>query len=144
MNEGMKKQVNLKEGLWKFRLDGKPYLVGSKCEDCGEIYFPKKEKNWCVHCQSEALAETDLSRTGKIVSFSVVMQQPGGGFYFGEVPYAYGQIDLPEKVRVITRFTTNDFGTLKVGGLAELEIEKLHEDESGNEVVTFVFRPNSQ
>ena len=141
MNKSKKKQVCLKDELWKIDTEEKPRLIGSECEACGEIYFPKKEKNWCVHCQREALKEIELSREGKIVSYSVVMQQPGGGFYFGEVPYAYGQIDLPEKVRIITRFATDSFKKLRVGIMAELEIRKLYDDKEGSEVVTFEFRP---
>lgn len=136
------KRIRLKEEFWTSdNTEEAPRLIGSECDACGEIYFPKKEKNWCVHCQSKALKEIFLSREGKIVSYSVVMQQPGGGFYKGEVPYAYGQVDLPEGVRVITRFSTDNFEDLKVGQPAELKIEKLCLDEDGNEIITFMFKP---
>ena len=144
MASNSEERIPLKEGFWTSDTTGQlPRLIGSQCENCGEIFFPKKEKNWCVHCQSRGLKEIFLSREGKIVSFSVVMQQPAGGFYHGDVPYAYGQVDLPEGVRIITRFSADNFDHLKVGKPAELEIGKLCTDADGNETVTFMFKPKS-
>ena len=142
MSENKKKKVRLKEGFWTPDISGEePRLIGSQCENCGEIFFPKKEKGWCTHCQKSSLKDIYLSREGKIISYSVVMQQPGGGFYHGEVPYAYGQVELPEGVRVITLFTADDFDDLEVGKNAKLVIDKLCDDDEGNEVVTFKFSP---
>ena len=138
-----KNSISIKEGLWTIPVipDEKPQLIGSKCDKCGEIFFPKKERQWCVHCYSKSLNEVKLSREGKIVSFSVVMQQPGGGFYKGPVPYSYGCIDLPEGIRIESLLTTDDFEKLKVDGTVELVIEKLCDDGEGNEVMAFKFRP---
>ena len=63
MNESLNKTIPLKEGLWAITKPGDiPRLLGSKCEACGEIYFPKKEKNWCVQCYQKALKDVELSR----------------------------------------------------------------------------------
>jgi len=137
-----KGRIPIKEGLWTIPASGgEPQLIGSKCKACGELFFPKKEKGWCIHCQQRTLEDIKLSRRGKIVSFSIVMQQPGGGFYKGPVPYAYGCVDLPEGIRIESLFTTEDFNELEVGREAELRIEKLYEDDEGNEVLTFKFKP---
>ena len=139
---GNKKKIPLKEGLWNTNPEsGLPQLIGSKCEMCGELFFPKKEKGWCIHCQNRSLSDVILSREGKIASFSVVMQQPGGGFYQGPVPYSYGCVDLPEGIRVEALFSTDDFSELEVGKSAELVIEKLCDNDEGNEIVTFKFKP---
>ena len=111
-----------------------------KCPSCGEIYFPKKPKGICIHCQHQGLEEIELSRRGKISSFSVVMQRPTR-YYLGDAPYAYGYVDLPDGVRVETLFTGCDFETLKIGMQVELLIEKLGDDEQGNEIITYKFRP---
>ena len=140
-----KKAIPIKEGFWTERSTGNEdiQLIGSKCSSCGEIFFPKKEKGWCIHCQQKALEDIMLSRRGKLASFSVVMQQPGGEFYSGPVPYAYGVVDLPEGVRVESLLSTDDFDRLEVGKDVELVIEKLGDDKEGNEVVTFKFTPVS-
>ncbi|MFH0844659.1 MAG: OB-fold domain-containing protein [Pseudomonadota bacterium] len=121
--------------------DEEPQLIGSKCLSCGEIFFPKKEKNWCNHCYQNSLQDIKLSRKGKIVSFSVVMQQPGGGFYKGPVPYAYGVVDLEEGVRIQATFKVDDFNELIVGREARLIIDILFKDEEGHDVSTFKFEP---
>jgi uncharacterized OB-fold protein len=145
MTNIVKKKVPLKEGFWKMssETDGKPQLIGSKCTSCGEVFFPKKEKNWCVHCNQACLKETALSSKGKIGTFSVVLQQPGGGFYKGPVPYSYGCVDLDDGLKLETLFTTDNFDALKVGMDVELVIEKLYEDDDGNDVETFKFQPLS-
>lgn len=140
MTADEKKRIPLKDGLWTTPPDGKPQLIGSKCPSCGEVYFPKKVKGLCVNCQATNLQDIKLSRKGKIFTFSVVMIQPGGGFYHGTVPYAYGFVELPEGVRVQTLFTDN-LDKLKIGMDVELVIEKLHEDAEGNEVMTYKFKP---
>ena len=43
--------------------------------------------------------------------------------------------------RVETLFTDCDLEALKMGMDVELVIEKLHEDEQGNEIITYKFRP---
>ena len=137
-----KKRIPLKEGLWTEPSSGEePRLIGSKCEVCGELFFPKKEKGWCVHCHKRGLSDVKLSREGKIATFSVVMQQPGGGFYKGPIPFSFGCVDLPEGLRIETLFSTEDFNELEIGKDVELVIEKLCDDDDGNEVLTFKFRP---
>ena len=68
------------------------------------------------------------------------MQRPPE-YYQGPVPYAEGFVELPEGVRVETLFTGCDFNDLEVGMDVEMVIEGLHEDEEGNEVVAYKFRP---
>ncbi len=137
-----KKRIPVKEGLWTTPSSPgeKPQLMGSKCLSCGEIFFPKKEKWGCTNCQSKNIEDIKLSRKGKIYSFTVVMIQPPM-YYKGPVPYAFGYVELPEGVRVETLFTDYDLEALKIGMDVELVIEKLHEDDEGNEVMAYKFRP---
>ncbi len=140
MSNAQKKQVAVRKGLWEMSHEGGPYLIGSKCQSCGEIYFPKREMGWCIHCQHRGLEDIKLSQRGKIHSFSVIMQQPPK-FFLGAVPYAYGWIELPEGVLVRAMFTGCDFENLKVGMDVELVIEKLGDDEQDNEVMAHKFKP---
>jgi hypothetical protein len=141
MTANEKKRVPVRAGLWTTPSspDEKPQLIGSKCSACGEVYFPKKEKGICIHCQHRGLEDVKLSRRGKIHSFSVIMQRPTQ-LFLGKAPYAYGLIDLPD-VRVRAHFTGCDFKDMKLGMPVELVIEKLGEDEQGNEVMAHKFRP---
>lgn len=137
-----KKKIVVEEGLWTHPSTPgeKPLLIGSRCLSCGEIYFPRKKKGLCIHCQQTTLEEVLLSGKGKIISFSVVMQPPAGGFYQGPVPYAYGAVQLSEGVELLSLFTGN-LEELQVGREVEMVIEKLFDDDEGNEVTTYKFIP---
>jgi hypothetical protein len=94
----------------------------------------------CPNCQNENIAEVQLSRKGKIYSCTVVMQQPRP-YYKGPVPYGLGFVELPEGVRIETLFTDCDPDSLHIGMEVELVIEKLYEDDQGQELITYKFRP---
>ena len=142
MSDNEKKVVPIKEGFWTSETSVEDTrLIGSKCGSCGELFFPKKEKKRCINCYNNSLEDVLLSPEGKIVSFSVVMQQPGGGFYSGPVPYAFGQVDIDDGIRITTLYSTDDFNELETGKRVKLVIEKLSDDNEGNEIATFKFKP---
>lgn len=133
------KGIPVREGLFTIRgRSCKPRLIAGKCLSCGEIVFPKPEI--CPNCQEESVKEIRLSRRGKIYSSTIVMQQPRP-FYKGPVPYGLGFVELPEGVRVETLFTDCDPEELKIGMEVELVIEKLYDDDEGNELIGYKFRP---
>lgn len=140
----MIKKVPIREGLWTNPLNTAetPQLIGSRCKGCGEVYFPKKTRGICLNCQQSGLEDILLSRRGKIYSFTVVMQsRPQPAPYKGPVPYALAWVELPEGVRFETLLTDCNFDTLHIGMDAELVIKKLYEDEEGNEVLCYKFKP---
>lgn len=134
------KRIPVREGLWTQPSSAgqQPQLIASRCYSCGEIFFPAKRI--CGYCQQKGLEEIKLSRRGKIFSVTVVMQRPPI-YYQGPVPYAIGYVELPEGVRVETLFTGDNLEALRIGMDVELVIEKLYEDNEGNEVLTYKFRP---
>ena len=117
-----------------------PVLIGSQCSMCEEIYFPKKETNYCPQCDSEGLSQINLTREGSIQAFTIVYQQSAGGFYKGPVPYCYGIVCLPEGVDIYTLFTDCKWEQMKFGQKAKLRIEKLYEQD-GQDILTFKFEP---
>ena len=142
MANNEKRRIPVREGLWTTPSspDEKPHLIGSQCLSCGELFFPKMEKGICTHCQSRSLKDVKLGLRGKIYSFSTVMQRPPK-FFLGEVPYSYGYVELPEGIRIQSMFTGCDPEELEIGMDVELVIEKLGEDEQGNEVMAHKFGP---
>jgi len=134
-----KKQVPCREGLWSTPLaaDGKPQLIGSKCSQCGEVFFPVNPV--CVNCQNQTMNEIKLSRRGKVWSFSAIMLPPPR--YKGEVPFHLGYVELPEGIKIWTRILKAEVGGLQVGQEVELEIDIMEEDDEGNEVLGYCFVP---
>lgn len=138
---GNKRKIPIEEGMWMTSsIDGRSQLIASQCGKCNEIFFPKKKNGICTHCQTEKLHEIILNTKGKIYNFTVVMQRPPL-YYHGDVPYAFGFVELPEGIRIRSHFTGCNFDELKIGMDVELVIEKLGENEDGDEIMTYKFGP---
>ena len=138
---GSKQQIPVREGLWADRGAGEgPRLIGSRCLECGELFFPRKDNGTCSYCQSSDLEDLDFSTRGKVYSCTAVMQRPPV-YYQGEVPYALGFVELPEGIRIETLFTGCGIDDVHIGMDVEMVIEKLHDDEAGNEIIAYKFRP---
>jgi uncharacterized protein len=123
---------------------GRAQLLGSKCSTCGEVFFPSRL--CCRHCSSSELEEVQLSRTGKLYSFTTIRVRPP--HYIGEVPYAVGVVELPEGERIRTLLSHCDQSCLEIGVEMELSIEvvgkankPIGKIEVGTEVLGWTFRP---
>jgi uncharacterized OB-fold protein len=128
-------RVMVKEGLFT---DGDPpSLLGSQCKACGARHFPRHDT--CPYCSVEDPQPVELSRTGKLWSWTAVTASPPG--YAGEIPYGVGVVELPEGIRVITRLTQSDPAALTLECPMELRIVPLHVDADGNDVITYAFAP---
>lgn len=137
MSDG-KRQIPLKEGL--FRLPSREregYLIGSKCRTCGETFFPKRL--YCAKCTSSGMDEVALSTRGKLESFTISRGVPPGSVM--KAPYGLAQIRLPEGPLVTTVVADCDLEALGIGMDMELVLQKVMEDEQGNEVMAFKFKP---
>lgn len=118
--------------------DGQPHLLGSKCGSCGCVFFP--QQSLCTECfQEGTLKEHPLSRRGKLYSFTIVERESLAPPGF-KVPYAYGYVELPEGVRILSKIIDWTPETLKIDALAEFVLEALRENSSGQKVMGFRFR----
>ncbi|MBI2917608.1 MAG: Zn-ribbon domain-containing OB-fold protein [Chloroflexi bacterium] len=135
-----KNQVPVQEGL--FSMPAGPgesaRLLGSRCKVCGEAFFPAQAM--CANCCTETTEPVVLGTRGKLFSYTNVNHAVPGG-YKGKIPFGVGTVDLPEGVRVTTRLTEHDTSKLRKGMEVELVLEPLFEDEQGNELVGFAFKP---
>jgi uncharacterized OB-fold protein len=129
----MKNRVPFKEGLFE-EVAGKWVLKGCRCRQCGEIIYPIR--NVCLNCSNRDLEMLDLSRKGKLYSFTIV-HMPSEHF---QPPYAIGWIELPEGIRIFSQIRGWEEHPLKTGMDMELSIEKLW-DEEEREVIGYTFRP---
>ena len=113
------------------------YLIGSKCQSCGAMAFPKRVI--CHKCLSDNVVEIPLSKRGKLASFVVAWAAPEGF----QPPMMLGYIDLPEGVRVLSMVTGCEPSkdALKPGQEMELVFEELRTDQNRNNIVAFKFKP---
>jgi len=133
-----RKQLSINEKLFNLPPPGEEsHLTGVKCKSCGEFFFPKRTK--CISCFSEEMEEVALGKKGKIYTYTIVHHATPG--YTGPLPYAVGAVELPGGIVVLSPLTQCHLDQLKIGMDVELVLEKLYEDEKGNEVISYKFRP---
>lgn len=116
-----------------------PHLIGTRCRSCGEVYFPPRRNTSCPRCYEIDMEETPLSRTGKILSYTVVHQAPRE--WQGPVPYGMALIELPEKAVFYSSLTDCDLKKIKTGMPVELVLDIVRTEESGKKVIGYKFRP---
>jgi uncharacterized OB-fold protein len=121
-----------------------PRLVGSQCDRCGTVTFPRQES--CPRCTSESVRERLLARRGTLWTWTVQCFPPKSPPYAvppseGFEPYAVGYVELPGEVRVEARLTEADPGLLRIGVPMELTLIPAPGDSGA---LTFAFRPTAE
>ena len=121
----------------------RPKLIGSKCKKCDEVVFPARLQ--CPKCYAETMEETQLSTIGKVYSFTISYLAPWT-MYEGTVPYAFGHVELPEKVLIPCRFSSElksgEIPPLPIGTEVKLAIEEwgVDEKDKDNMVMMHTFK----
>ncbi|MEM2138562.1 MAG: Zn-ribbon domain-containing OB-fold protein [Candidatus Woesearchaeota archaeon] len=103
-------------------------LIGKKCKDCNELFFPSREV--CQKCGSLNLLDYQFKGKGKIITFTIIrtnteteLEKP-----FRKTPYVLAIIQLEEGPMLTAEITDLDYKDLN---FKEVEIGKN---------VEFVFR----
>ena len=118
--------------------DAPPRLLGSRCQACGEVFYPRRHV--CASCLHEGCDDLELSTTGTLYTWTYV-HVPLFAKKDGSVgAYGVGQIDLPEgpRVQAILVGGPDDF---TIGMSLEIDLETLRQDRDGNDVVIYRFKP---
>ncbi len=136
------RQIPIVEGLLAGSPD-EPHLLGGRCKTCGRYFFPKSYPAHKPGCLTEDVEELELGRQGKLKSYTWMYYKPPLPFRVSEpfVPYGIGLVELPEGIRVIGMLTGCQPEGLKTDMDVVLVIGKLYDDDQGNELVTWKFRP---
>jgi uncharacterized protein len=139
-----KKQIPVLEGF--FTMDAKqPHLIGTQCLSCRTYYFPKQTL-FCKNpaCNSDKFEEVQLSRTGKVWSFTNACYQPPEPYVSPEpfVPYTIVAVELAkEKMIVLGQATEGtNVADLKAGMDMELVLEPMYGKEEDVERLTWKWK----
>jgi uncharacterized protein len=135
-----KKIIPIKQGWFHIpeSPDEQPYLIGSKCGNCGFTTFPKV--SICHSCmRDDTMKEIHLGPGGKVDTFTVAMQGPPGF----STPYIQAFVTLDEGVRIFTMLEgfKPEPDAIKIGQKVNLVIGKIKVDEQGNDVIGWKFAP---
>ncbi|MFC7157161.1 Zn-ribbon domain-containing OB-fold protein [Halomarina halobia] len=115
------------DGSIRVAEDGAPALVGTECNDCGFVVFPRR--SFCRNCLSETVADVDLSREGELRTYTVAHTGQEGF----EPPYAFGFVHLPEGVRLYSLIEGWESATMAVGAPVELTLDEITRDPRTDE-----------
>jgi methylmalonyl-CoA mutase C-terminal domain/subunit len=114
------------------------HLLGSRCEQCGQIYFPSRKN--CPRCLDDrSIKQVPLSDQGVLQTFVVASMAPPGY----SVPHVQAYIDLSgDGPRIFSLLTDYGDGTsLKIGCKMALKIVRAGSDEKNRVIVGYRFRP---
>ncbi len=113
-------------------------LVGTKCNDCGKIFFPPRPA--CPFCGSRNTSEIQLPHRGKLLSYTVIYKPPEG--FEKHAPIIYGLIQLDNGAVIEAQLTDVSPENLRTGMILEAVLRKIREDgEHGIIEYGLKFRP---
>jgi len=128
-----------------FTMDAEPRLLGLKDSESGTYFFPKDVALARAPGYADApLEEVELSRTGRLWSFTTNHYQPPEPYMAPDpfVPYTVAAVELPEERMVVLGQLApgTDPATLEVGTEMELVLDTLYEDDE-NEYLVWKWKP---
>jgi uncharacterized OB-fold protein len=121
------------EGLFTMDADS-PRLLGTQCRACGTYFFPA-ERTFCRNpaCDRAELKEVELSRTGRVWSYTSANYKPPPPFVAKEPfePFAIAAVELEkEGLTVLGQVVAGvQVDQLATGMSMELVLEELYQDE---------------
>ena len=99
-------------------------LEASKCKACGTVAYPTRLL--CPSCKSKELSVTALSRTGKVVTSTVIHVGPTN--FQMEAPYAMAVVETPEKARLMVQVVDCDPAAVRPGTDVSLEFRLIRKE----------------
>jgi uncharacterized OB-fold protein len=124
-----------------------PALLGTRCQACGTVFFPREEA-FCRNpaCSGEAFDEVPLSRRGRVWSYTDARYQPPPPYVPRTDPYepfALAAVELADEGLVVLGQVADGYGVddLAVGAEVELVVEPLYTDDAGTVRTTWRWRP---
>jgi uncharacterized OB-fold protein len=119
--------------------DGGPHLIVSRCEDCDALAFPARSH--CANCYGQSLANEEAPGEGTLYTFTVVREI--GRAREGFIPYAVGQVDLENGVRVMGIIAAAP-DSISIGMPVRTTLVPQGKDEDGNELGGYAFAPTAE
>ena len=124
-----------------FTLDDEPHLIGTRCAESGTYFFPPETTmSRAPGFADSELVPVELSRTGKVWSFTNAGYQPPEPFIPQTdpyVPFCIAAVELAEEQLVVLGqcvdgVTVDD---LRLGLEMELVLDTLYSDDEHDHVV---------
>ncbi|AIY90214.1 Zn-ribbon domain-containing OB-fold protein [Geoglobus acetivorans] len=99
-------------------------LVGTKCENCGSIYYPPR--NICPECRRKSrMVEVELGEKGRVVTYTVIHDVPESSKLMK--PYVVGIVELDSGARVTAQIV-EDPERVRIGSRVRAVFRKYGEE----------------
>jgi len=122
---------------WRLR-QSRYRLRGSRCKDCGKLYFPQRMV--CPQCQTQHMEPHIFKGKGTVYSYTTLYQAPS--HFEDSVPYVVALIDLEEGPRITAQLTDVSPEEVHIGMPVEMVVRKIREEgERGLIIYGYKFRP---
>ncbi|WP_408898412.1 Zn-ribbon domain-containing OB-fold protein [Nocardioides sp. R1-1] len=135
-----------------FTTGEEPRLLASRCTTCSNVVFPPVSVDagaasfFCRNpaCDGQEQDTVELSRRGRVWSYTDAQYQPPAPYVPASdpfEPFALAAVELPEGIVVLGQ-VAQGYGVadLRVGAEAELVVETLNVDETGERSI-YRWRP---
>lgn len=124
--------------FWR-NLKNRYNLIGTKCLNCEEVYFPPR--HFCPKCRRlSKLERFKLEGRGEIVTYTVVHASMQG--FEGQVPYVLAIVKLSDGPMLTTQIVDCEIEDVGIGMKVKSVFRKIQEDgEAGLIHYGYKFRP---
>jgi uncharacterized OB-fold protein len=102
-------------------------LEAVRCRGCGKVVYPARRL--CPDCRSSDLEPTRLSRTGTVVTSTVIHVAPAE--FAMETPYAVAVVETPEGARLMAQVVDCDPASVRPGLPVSLEFRLIRQEGHG-------------
>lgn len=112
-------------------------LMGGKCKKCGKVHLPPRPL--CDQCLSKDFEWVELSKTGKLLTYTVIHVAPVQ--FQSLAPYAVGIVQLENGVKIpgIIKGATPE--QLKIGMQLTMEFEEAPQTQQWPPWPRYYFKP---
>lgn len=127
--------IPLQPGLFMDDTSGTLRLAGTRCDNCGAHFFPRRQV--CARCLSTETATVALTGRGVLYTFTIVYQSTPEF----STPYILGYVDLPEGVRVLAPVVGVEIDDVRTGMPVEVRVEVVRADAQGRPLLGYRLYP---
>ncbi|MCL6100166.1 MAG: Zn-ribbon domain-containing OB-fold protein [Bacteroidetes bacterium] len=99
-------------------------LEAGKCKQCGNSSFPPRLV--CPKCKSKSFETVQLSREGKILTFTIIRVGPDK--FSKETPYVVAIIELNDGARLTAQVADCDVDKVAIGDKVKMIFRKIQDE----------------
>lgn len=117
-------------------------LIGTTCQSCGALYFPKTASCRNPACDEKHIVDTQIGPKGVLYSWTLQAYQPPPPFHMDDWrPYLIGLVDMEQGLRVLGLLDM-DKERVTIGMALILDAKAMYRDEDGETRFTYCFTPD--